>query len=174
MTGGIRADTFSSAQSGPNHGTVLGDHTPQMLAHVRMTPGGPTRTCAPAPTRCLWLEYRHLAHQVHVGTPVRIAGHATGEIDPDGLRVETRAIEIERDLVGVSRGAITMELALSHHHLPPPQVRLKWTNANSVSKHPTGMSIARFAPEPPRQRAGGGTHQEGKADDREHGRLRAR
>ena len=61
-----------------------------------------------------YLEHRNLAHRVHTGAPVRIPGLAAGKIDPDRLPIEAGAIQIERDLVGVSGCADAMQPVLSH------------------------------------------------------------
>ena len=59
-------------------------------------------------------ENRDLAHRVHAGPPVRIAGLAAGKIDPDRLPVEAGAIQIERQLVGITRGADAMKPVAGH------------------------------------------------------------
>jgi hypothetical protein len=53
----------------------------------------------PLPRR---FEYRHFAHRIVLGAPVRVALHAAGEIDAFRHPVEAGAIQVQRDLVGIA------------------------------------------------------------------------
>src|SRR5262249_34991194 len=70
-------------------------------------------------------QNRRLAHLVDALAPLRVSRRAFEEIDERRLPVEPGAIQIERDLVGVSGLGKAMELVFGHGAVIPLRYRLK-------------------------------------------------
>ena len=64
------------------------------------------------------LEHRNFAHRVDVAAPTGIALLAAREIDADRRPVEAGAIQIQRDLEGISGRADAIEFVLSRGKIP--------------------------------------------------------
>src|SRR3982074_3190060 len=60
------------------------------------------------------LENRNLTHPVGRGAPGRVAGLAAGEVYTDRLPVEPGAIEEQRDLERIARGADAVQPVSCH------------------------------------------------------------
>jgi hypothetical protein len=64
------------------------------------------------------LKHRDFAHRIGLCPPLRVPRLTASKIDTDRLPIETGAIEIERNLVGVSGSTDAMELVMSHFRSP--------------------------------------------------------
>jgi|SRR3954467_407765 len=63
-------------------------------------------------------QHRNFAHRVDAGAPARVTLLAARKVDADRHPVEARAIQIERDLVGISGSADAIEPVMSHGKIP--------------------------------------------------------
>src|SRR5438445_2945865 len=59
-------------------------------------------------------QHRDLAHRIRMCPPARIAGLAAGKVNTHRLPVEAGAIQVKRQLIGVTRGTYAMQLVAGH------------------------------------------------------------
>src|SRR3954469_3122284 len=77
------------------------------------------------------LKYRDFAHDIGLCAPLRVQRLTASKIDTDRLPIDTGAIEIERNLVGVPGSSVAMELVMSHFR-PHPSPRLRQSAASFI------------------------------------------